>query len=51
MELENEGSFDSKARLENLEELGEMLHEWQKRKKGSSIEDFLDDAALLSSCR
>jgi DNA helicase-2/ATP-dependent DNA helicase PcrA len=46
--LEDEGSFEAQARLENLEELLNALSEWEED-GGGSIGEFLDEAALLAS--
>jgi DNA helicase-2/ATP-dependent DNA helicase PcrA len=47
--LEEEGSYDSQARLENLEELLNAVIEWQEEEGGGSIGQFLDEAALMAS--
>ncbi|UCH24490.1 MAG: UvrD-helicase domain-containing protein [Trueperaceae bacterium] len=46
--LEDEGSFEAQARLENLDELLNALSEWEED-GGGSIGEFLDEAALLAS--
>jgi len=46
--LKDEGGYDSRNRLENLEELLNAVAEWQEE-AGGSIAEFLDEASLLSS--
>ena len=46
--LKDEGSFESQNRVENLDELLNAVLEWEEE-SGGSIEDFLDEAALMAS--
>ena len=46
--LKDDGSFEAQARQENLDELISAVLEWQEENNGS-IEDFLDEAALMAS--
>jgi DNA helicase-2/ATP-dependent DNA helicase PcrA len=46
--LKDEGSFEARGRLENLEELINAVTEWQEE-HGGSIAEFLDEAALMAS--
>jgi DNA helicase-2/ATP-dependent DNA helicase PcrA len=46
--LKDEGSFDARARMENLDELVSAVAEWEAE-SGGGIADFLDEAALLAS--
>jgi len=46
--LRDEGSHESLARLENLDELVSAVAEWETE-SGGSIADFLDEAALMTS--
>ncbi|MBI3961675.1 MAG: UvrD-helicase domain-containing protein [Deinococcus sp.] len=46
--LEQEGTFEARSRLENLEELTSAVAEWEAGSLGN-IAEFLDQAALLSS--
>jgi len=46
--LRQEASFEAESRLENLDELLNAVAEWQEETDGS-IEEFLDEAALLAS--
>ncbi len=46
--LRDEGSYEAKARLENLDELLIAVAEWEAE-SGGSIADFLDETALLAS--
>ncbi|MFC4452918.1 ATP-dependent helicase [Deinococcus sonorensis] len=46
--LRQEGQ-EGAVRLENLEELVNAAEEWSQEHEGGTIQDFLDDAALLSS--
>ena len=46
--LKDEGSFEAQGRIENLDELLNAVLEWEEE-SGGSIEDFLDEAALMAS--
>jgi len=46
--LRDEGSFEARARMENLDELVSAVAEWEAD-AGGGIADFLDEAALLAS--
>ena len=46
--LRDEADTESKARLENLNELLNAVSEWQEE-TGGNIEEFLDEASLLAS--
>ncbi|MFN2321377.1 MAG: ATP-dependent helicase [Trueperaceae bacterium] len=46
--LKDEGSFDARARIENLDELVSAVAEWEAE-SGGGIAEFLDEAALLAS--
>lgn len=46
--LKDEASFEAQGRIENLDELLNAVSEWQED-GGGSIEDFLDEAALMAS--
>lgn len=46
--LRDEGSYEAKGRLENLDELLIAVAEWEAE-SGGSIADFLDETALLAS--
>jgi len=48
LSLKAERSFESQARIENLEELVSAVTEWQDE-GGGPIGEFLDEAALLAS--
>ncbi|MFO8149876.1 MAG: UvrD-helicase domain-containing protein [Trueperaceae bacterium] len=46
--LRDEGSFEARGRMENLDELVSAVAEWEDE-TGGGIGDFLDEAALLAS--
>ena len=46
--LKDEGSFEARARIENLDELVSAVAEWESE-SGGGIAEFLDEAALMAS--